>query len=122
MVMPSDALIPATPFCETRTAGGGGKVVTCCDPCPLWQSAQVACRLLLSSTSSVASWVLFPAGKGCPTLENSAKTLGMAGVRFVPPLWQPTQSCSFGPCSNRAGPSALCGVWQEMHALLATVP
>ena len=35
MVVPSDALRPATPVCETRMAGGGGKVVTCCDPCPL---------------------------------------------------------------------------------------
>ena len=29
MVVPSDALMPATPFCETRIAGGGGKVATC---------------------------------------------------------------------------------------------
>src|ERR1022692_4963672 len=106
-----------------RTRGGGGNTPTGLDECPLWQSTQVAWRLLFSSTLSAASCGLVVAGNGCPILgaAYSAKTLGGAGDINVPPLWQAMQSCSFCPRSRRAGPWALCGAWQEMHAFCATV-
>jgi hypothetical protein len=38
------------------------------------------------------------------------------------PLWQAMQSCSFWPRSKREVPwAALCGAWQEMQAVVATV-
>src|ERR1039458_6165574 len=104
-----------------RINGGGGNTPTWLDECALWQSTQVACRSLFSSVFSAASCGFVVMGNGCPTLgaAYSAKTLGGAGEIFVPPLWQAMQSCSFCPRTNRAGPWALCGAWQEMHASFA---
>ncbi len=75
-VTPSVALMPATSFCETRISGGGGKTPTAWDPWPLWQSTQVAWRLLLSRALSAASCGLVELGNGCPIFGEaySAKT------------------------------------------------
>ena len=51
-VIPSLAEIPFTPVWDGRMSGGGVNVVTCCAPCGLWQSAQVAWRLLFRRIAS----------------------------------------------------------------------
>ena len=124
-LVPSLALMPATSFCEMRISGGGGKTPTGSDPCALWQSTQVAWRLLLSNMLSAASCGLVEAGKWMPDLGRGVlcKHIGVGRHRrdVRPPLWQAMQSCSFCPRSSRAGPLALCGAWQEMQASAATV-
>src|SRR5579862_3781417 len=117
--------MPAMFFWERRISGGTGNVRTCSEACALWQSTQVAWRLLLSNTPSAASWALVEEGIGWPTLGD-AYSGAMLALRFIPetlvePLWQTRQSCSSAPRSNRAGPAALCGVWQEMQASAATL-
>src|ERR1019366_3234744 len=106
-----------------RMSGGGGNMPTACEPCPMWQSTQVAWRLLLSRVFSAASCGLVDVGNGWPTLgvAYSENTFGAGGETFDPPLWQAMQSCSFEPRSSRAVPLLLCGVWHEMHASAATV-
>ena len=93
-------------LCEIRISGAGGNTPTGSDPCALWQSTQVAWRLLFSRALSVASCGFVEAGKGCPTfgVAYSANTFayGAIGETFAPPLWQEMQSCSFWPRSNRA--------------------
>src|SRR6476469_6250700 len=97
-LVPSLALMPATFFWEMRSSGGAGNNPTGSDPWALWQSTQVAWRLLLRSVFSVASGVWVETGNGCPTLgvADSANTLalGVMGEMFAP-LWQAIQSCSF---------------------------
>src|SRR5450631_1890607 len=78
-VMPSNALIPCTPDCDARKVGGGPNTVTWLEACALWQSVQVAWRLLNSTAGSAASCPLFPEGSGCPVLVISVITLGAAG-------------------------------------------
>src|SRR5579875_478983 len=107
-VMPS-APTPTVPACDTRTRGGTLNEVTSCALCGLWQSTQVAWRLLLSTAASLASCWLLPLGKGWLILLYSAKTLGAAGERFDPMLWQDVQADSFCPRSRRTAPGALCG-------------
>src|ERR1035437_2705654 len=95
MVVPS-ALTPAIPDCDTRIDGGSRFVneATWNAEWALWQSTQVACRLLLRTTfcpirSSAASWLFVPCGKGWPTfpaLVYSANTFGAAGEILAPPL------------------------------------
>src|SRR5882762_2696302 len=109
-VCPSDALIPTTEVCEGRIAGGAANDVTGSDPCGLWQSTQVACRLLLRTASSFRSWILVPDANGCPIFENSKKTFGATGEKLKPPVWKARQACSSVPRSSRAGPVALCSV------------
>src|SRR5579863_3016575 len=116
--------MPATFFCETRMSGAGGKTATGWEPCGLWQSTQVACRLLLSSVFSAASCGLAALGKGWPILgaAYSENTLANCTIgEMLEPLWQAMQSCSFWPRSRRAGPVALCGAWQAIQASAATV-
>src|SRR2546422_593915 len=121
-VMPSTALIPAVPFCDARIAGGLLNAVVCWDACGLWQSTQVACRLLLSSADSARSCRLLVEGTGCaPVFANSPYTFKVAGWVFEP-AWHAMQSCSFTLRNRRAGPEALCGMWQALQPFCATVP
>src|SRR6266568_6805947 len=117
-LVPSLALMPAMFFCEMRISGGGGNMPTAWEPCPLWQSTHVACRLLLSNVSSAASCGLVEFGNGWPIfgVAYAENTFGAGGEMFEPPLWQAMQSCSFGPRSNLAAAVLLWGAWQEMHA------
>lgn len=55
-----------------------------------------------------------------PALVYSFKMLVTTGDKVVLPLWHPRQSCSLVARVRRVGPAALCGAWQEMHALAAT--
>ena len=61
--------MPTTPDCEMRIAGGGSESRDLrSDACALWQSTQVAWRLLFSTAGSAASCGLLPAGSGWPGL------------------------------------------------------
>src|SRR5262249_31831810 len=102
-VSPSPALIPTTEACEERSAGGEANVVTGVELCGLWQSTQVAWRLLLRTALSARSWTFVPVAKGwLPAFANSAKTFGATGETLEPPLWQARQACSSFPRSRRA--------------------
>ena len=68
------------------------------------------------------SCTLVPEENGWPDLANSANTLIATGETFVPPLWQAKQAFSSLPRRSRTGPEALCGMWQLVQALPATVP
>src|SRR6266568_331104 len=130
--MPSDELTPETFVCDALISGASPNEVTCLEACGLWQSTHVAWRLLLSTTDSAASCELLvvPAGNGWPIFANSDDTSGAAGERFDPPLWHVVQlwvvASSAGAAgdaglSSRVDPNALCGMWLEVHAFLATV-
>src|SRR5947209_8003911 len=110
-LVPSLALMPIVFFCDTRISGAEGNASTGWEPCPLWQSTQVAWRLLLSSVSSAASCGLVEVGNGCPTRGDwySTKTLVKGAMStLVGPLWQEMQACSSWPRSRRAPEPALC--------------
>src|ERR1035441_8515625 len=77
-VMPSSALMPVAPACGGRMAGGAENWNYGLEACALWQSTHVACRLLLSSATSAASWKLFPEGRGALTFAPSAMMLEKA--------------------------------------------
>src|SRR5215468_9755445 len=84
-VVPSVSLTPSVLFCDGRGAGGSVNPAVCSDACGLWQSTQVACRLLFNSADSARSCKLFAEGAGCdPTFANSAYTLRSAGCVLVP--------------------------------------
>src|SRR4029077_679995 len=114
-------MIPTTLFCDGRTFGGGGKVVTWVDECALWQSAQVEWRFCFGSALSLASCTLLPVVNGCPIFANSTNTFAAAGDTFAPPLWHAMHACSFAPRSSRAAPGALCDWWHALHEFCPTV-
>src|SRR5271169_262302 len=118
------------PYCEARIVVTA-KVAVWSVECGSWQSTQVACRFLFStSLSFVACW-LRPVGNGCPIFANSAKTLGIAGDIVEPPLWHEIQfwvavsmfgiGCA-GPVNNDTAPGALCGAWHERQPFCLVLP
>src|ERR1700732_2612703 len=118
-VMPSRALTPIAPACGGRIPGAAENCNSGFDRCALWQSTQLACRLLFSSGTSAASWKLFPEGTGWLTFATSALMLGNAGDKKVPPPWQVMQFWATGSYagaagdagrSNRAGATESCDI------------
>src|SRR5215472_6435395 len=128
--MPSNALTPVANCCGGRIAGAALNVVSGLPAWALWQSTQVACRLLLSTGASAASCTFVPEGRGWLTFTTSAMMFGAAGDKYVPPAWQVKQFCITGSYegatgvagrNSRAGATQSCSLWQEVQAFTPTV-
>src|ERR1700722_8260768 len=129
-VMPSRALTPIAPACGGRIPGAAENCNSGFDPCALWQSTQLACRLLFSSGTSAASWKVLPEGKGWLPFATSAMMFEIDGHKYVPPPWQIMQfwvtASSAGAAgdagrSNRAGATESCVIWHDVQAFTPTV-